>query len=57
MQNYELKAYLKSKANLARMAEVAKYMYKTKTYPEHLEEEMRDLMAYLDAKLEKWLVF
>jgi len=57
MLNYDLKMYLKSKAQLAHMSETAKYMYQSKMYPEHLEEEMKDLIVYLDSKLEKWLVF
>lgn len=57
MKNFDLKMYLKSKAQLARMSDTAKYLYQTKQYPEHLESEMRDLIAHLDSKLERWLVF
>ena len=57
MKNYDLKLYLRSKANLARMSETAKRMYQFGEFPENKKQDMLDLIAYLDSKLEHWLVF
>jgi hypothetical protein len=54
---YDFKVYEKSRNQLARLAETAKYIYKSKTYPEHLEKELLDLIACLDSKLERWVIF
>lgn len=57
MENYDLKLYLKSKAQLGRMSATAKRMYKCGEFPLGKEREMLDLIACLDSKLERWLIF